>query len=301
MKIAITGGTGFVGQNLTRHFVLEGHDVYVLTRSPEKHKDTKNITYIGWLKPEFAPEAQLNELDAVINLAGESLNSGRWTEERKRSILDSRIKATENIVELIRKLKKKPEVLINASAVGFYGNSITEVFTEDTTKPGNGFLANVTTEWEKRASQAAKHDVRTVYLRFGIILGEEGALPKMAIPYKMMAGGKIGSGEQWLSWIHVDDVVGMIDFAMRNKEVVGPMNATAPTPKRNKDFGQTLGKVLGRPHWLPAPSFVIKTALGDMSTLLLDGQHVVPKKAIALGYDFIYPKLTPALEDVFKD
>ncbi|MFG6120706.1 TIGR01777 family oxidoreductase [Thalassobacillus sp. B23F22_16] len=301
MKIAVTGGTGFVGQQLTKHLVLEGHEVYVLTRSPEKHKDTTNIKYIGWLKPEYTPESQLDELDAIVNLAGESLNSGRWTEERKRSILESRIKATEGILELVKKLKKKPKVLVNASAVGYYGNSMTEIFTEDTTTPGSGFLANVVTEWEKRASQAADEGVRTVYLRFGIILGEEGALPKMAIPYKVMAGGKVGTGEQWLSWIHIDDVVGLIDFAISNKEAVGPLNATAPHPKRNKDFGKTLGDVLNRPHWLPAPSFAIKTALGDMSTLLLDGQHVIPKKAIAYGYDFKYPELKPALQDIFND
>ncbi|MFD1020616.1 TIGR01777 family oxidoreductase [Thalassobacillus hwangdonensis] len=300
MKIAITGGTGFVGQALTDRLVADGHQVYILTRNPDKYDDSDKVKYVGWLKEEHHPEEHLPDLDAIVNLAGESLNSGRWTEERKRRILDSRIKATEAIIDLIEKMDSKPEVLVNASAVGFYGNSKIETFTEDTKDPGRGFLSMVVTEWEKRATQATQLGVRTVYARFGIILGEEGALPKMILPYKAMIGGKLGSGEQWMSWVHIDDIVGMIKFAIETPEISGPFNVTAPNPKRNKDFGKILGEVLNRPHWIPAPSFAIKTALGEMSTLLLDGQCVVPKKATEHGYQFHYPELEPALQSILK-
>ncbi|WLR47768.1 TIGR01777 family oxidoreductase [Halobacillus litoralis] len=300
MNIAITGGTGFVGTQLKEKLVQEGHDVYILTRSPKKYKDTDQVTYVGWLKEEFHPEQELPILDAIVNLAGESLNSGRWTEERKQSILESRIKSTEGVLDLIDALSEKPEVLVNASAVGYYGQSKTKTFTEETTEPGNDFLANVVEEWEARASQAAEKGVRTVYVRFGIILGEEGALPKMILPYKMMIGGNLGSGEQWMSWIHIDDVVGIVHFAIENKNIHGPLNGTAPNPKRNKDFGQTLGEVLNRPHWITAPSVAMKVALGDMSTLLLDGQCVIPKKTTASGYTFHYPDLQPALSSILN-
>ncbi|MBM7553832.1 TIGR01777 family oxidoreductase [Thalassobacillus pellis] len=298
MKIAITGGTGFIGSRLADNLNSQGHHVYILTRNPDKYENSEYRTYVGWLKDEFTPEAQLSDLDAIVNLAGESIN-GRWTKKKKQSILDSRIEATEGILQLIEKLDKKPEVLVNGSAVGFYGNSETEAFTEETTTPGDGFLAEVVSEWESRAAQAEKLGVRTAFLRFGVVLGEEGALPRIAIPYKLMAGGQVGSGEQWMSWIHVDDLIGLIEFALTNKHVTGPVNATAPNPKRNKDFGQILGTVLGRPHWLPAPAFAVKTVLGEMSTLVLDGQHVLPKKAEELGYRFQYPELKQALEEIY--
>lgn len=298
MNIVVTGGTGFVGGQLTKTLTAEGHHVYILTRSPEKHEDTKSVTHIGWLKDEHHPEDHLPSIHAIVNLAGESLNSGRWTEERKQSILDSRLEATQGVLNLIDQLPEKPEVLVNASAVGFYGQSKTKTFTEDTITPGKDFLANVVTEWEDRASHAVEKGVRTVFVRFGIILGEQGALEKMVLPYKMMIGGNIGSGEQWMSWVHIDDVVGLIDFSIHHKEVEGPLNGTAPEPKRNKDFGKTLGEVINRPHWIPAPAFALKIALGDMSTLLLNGQAVVPKKATALGYRFKYPELKPALASI---
>ncbi|MBA2176536.1 TIGR01777 family protein [Halobacillus locisalis] len=301
MNIVVTGGTGFVGQRLTDQLVKEGHHVYILTRSPDKHTDSGQVTFVGWLKDEYHPARELPNVQAIVNLAGESLNSGRWTEEKKREILDSRIQATEGVLDLIEQLDSKPEVLVNASAVGFYGQSKTKTFTEETEKPGNDFLANVVEEWEKRASKAENSGVRTVFVRFGIILGEEGALPKMILPYKFMIGGNLGSGEQWMSWIHIDDVVGLIDFSIHQKEIRGPLNGTAPNPHRNKDFGRTLGDVLNRPHWIPAPAFALKIALGDMSTLLLDGQSVIPKKALEQGYSFHYPDLKPALESILHE
>ncbi|WP_079526667.1 TIGR01777 family oxidoreductase [Halobacillus hunanensis] len=300
MKFAITGGTGFVGSKLTDKLTHEGHHVYILTRSPQKHNDTENVTHIGWLKDEFAPWEHLPSVDAIVNLAGESLASGRWTEERKQSIMNSRISATEGVIDLIERMDRKPEVLVNASAVGFYGKSNSKTFTEETEEPGNDFLANVVVEWEKRAAKAQHFGVRTVFVRFGLILGEEGALPKMIMPYKFMIGGNVGSGEQWMSWIHIDDVIELISYSVKKTSLEGPVNGTAPNPKRNTDFGKTLGNVLGRPHWIPAPSFALKTILGDMSTLLLDGQSVLPKKAVSQEYTFLYPELKPALQSILK-
>ncbi|WP_163529361.1 TIGR01777 family oxidoreductase [Halobacillus ihumii] len=300
MKFAITGGTGFVGSKLTDKLTHEGHYVYILTRNPQNHNDTENVTHIGWLKDEFAPWEHLPSVDAVVNLAGESLSSGRWTEERKRNIMNSRIEATEGVIDLIERMDRKPEVLVNASAVGFYGKSDSKTFTEETEEPGNDFLANVVVEWEKRAAKAQHFGVRTVFVRFGLILGKEGALPKMIMPYKFMIGGNLGSGEQWMSWIHIDDVIELISYSVNKSSLEGPVNGTAPNPKRNTDFGQTLGNVLGRPHWIPAPSFALKAILGDMSTLLLDGQSVLPKKTAAQGYTFLYPELKTALRSILK-
>ncbi|MFD2925163.1 TIGR01777 family oxidoreductase [Halobacillus naozhouensis] len=300
MKFAITGGTGFVGSKLTDKLTREGHHVYILTRNPQKHNDTENVSYIGWLKDEFAPWEYLPSVDAIVNLAGESLSSGRWTDERKRNIMNSRIQATEGVIDLIERMDRKPEVLVNASAVGYYGKSDTKTFTEETDQPGSDFLANVVVEWEKRAAKAQNFGVRTVYIRFGLILGEEGALPKMILPYKLLVGGNLGSGEQWMSWIHVKDVVELITHSVNTPSMEGPINGTAPNPKRNTDFGQTLASVLGRPHWITAPSFALKTILGDMSTLLLDGQSVMPKKAKAQGYTFLFPELKQALQSILK-
>lgn len=298
MNIAVAGGTGFVGKALTTKLRQEGHQVFVLTRHPKRY-DNQDITYIKWLGKNDHPEKQLPKLDAIVNLAGESLNSGRWTVERKKRILNSRLKTTGAIIALIDKLEEKPTALINASAVGYYGTSEENIYTEETKTPGTDFLADVVSQWEATAQQAEQYTVRTVFLRFGVILGEEGALPKMAVPFQLYAGGKVGSGEQWLSWIHIDDVVGLILFSILNNQASGPINATAPNPKRNRDFGKLLAKVLKRPFWLPAPTLMLNLLLGEMSMLLLQGQYVLPRKAQELGYKFIYPELTPALESIF--
>ncbi|MCT2534386.1 TIGR01777 family oxidoreductase [Aquibacillus koreensis] len=298
MHIAVTGGTGFIGSKVTESLIKQGHHIYVLTRSPDKHENTEQITYVGWLKETYKPETELPNLDAIINLAGDSL-FGYWTETKKQRIIDSRIQATENAVALIEKLDQKPSVFINASAIGFYGTSDTETFTENTTTPGNDFLAEVTSQWEQTAKKANELGVRTVFTRFGIVLGKEGALPMMALPFKMFAGGKVGTGEQWMSWVHVDDVVEMIKFSLHHSNVEGALNVTAPNPVRNKAFSKTLARVLGRPYWLPAPAFAMKTILGEMSLLVLEGQCVKPNKATESGYTFLYPELTEALREIY--
>jgi uncharacterized protein len=299
MKIAIAGGSGFIGRVLQEKLIKEGHEIFVLTRDPGKIKTANRIKAVGWLKENSSPEEELQGIGAIVNLAGESIN-GRWTKEKKQGIVSSRIKVTREIIRIMDKMEHKPEVLINASAVGYYGMSETASFTEETTRHAEDFLAKVAREWEAEAARAEKMGVRTVYTRFGVVLGNQGALPLMVLPYRWGVGGTIGSGRQWLSWIHVKDVAGIIHHAIQNKRLQGPLNATAPHPVRMKEFGKTIASVLHRPHWLPVPGFALKMGLGEMSDMLLGGQKVIPKKAVETGYSFEFPELKPALRSILR-
>lgn len=298
MNIAITGGTGFVGSALTESFVNDGHSVFILTRNPDNKPIKKGVTYVKWLQDGAEPAKELHNIHAIVNLAGESINSGRWTEGRKQRILDSRISSTREIISIIQRLDKKPRVLVNASAIGYYGSSLDQSFTENNTEAGNDFLADVSKKWEDEAMNAQNHGVRTVLTRFGIVLGEEGALPLMVLPYKLFIGGKLGDGRQWYSWVHIQDVIGMIRFAVDHESVQGPLNVTAPEPKRMNDFGKTVAEVLNRPHWIPVPEAPMQAALGEKSGIVLKGQCVLPQKAKELGYPFRYIKLKDALENL---
>ncbi len=296
MNIVIAGGTGLIGSKIVEHFSKDKHHIYILTRNSTNKNNTDTITYVNWLNDGDEPEKKLENIDVVINLAGESINS-RWTNEQKKRILTSRLDATKNCLTLMEKLTQKPKVYLNASAVGFYGTSLSTTFTEDDHDVGTDFLATVVEAWEREAIEAEALGIRTVLLRFGVVLASDGgALSKMMMPYKLFAGGTVGSGKQWLSWIHIDDVVSMVEFAVNNEKVSGALNVTGPNPKQMKQFGSVLGGVLGRPHWLPAPSFALKILLGEMSLLVLEGQKVLPKKAIDHGFQFTYPHL----EDAFR-
>ncbi|TYS13159.1 TIGR01777 family protein [Rossellomorea vietnamensis] len=300
MKAVISGGTGFVGTALTEELLNNGYEVSILTRNPDKHESRKNVSYVKWLSEGSRPEEDLNEVDIFINLAGESINSGRWTEERKKRILKSRIDATREMVRILENLEDKPSVFINASAIGFYEASDSKTHTEQSLDTSSNFLAETVKRWEAEASKAKDSGVRTAYTRFGIILGkDEGALPKMALPYKLFAGGTVGSGKQWMSWIHIGDIAKAIRFVIENKAIEGPVNLTAPTPVTMKELGKTLGDVLNRPHWIPAPGFAIKAALGEMSTLILEGQKVIPEVLNENGYTFQYPHLKEALQEIY--
>ncbi|WP_269410091.1 TIGR01777 family oxidoreductase [Lentibacillus daqui] len=295
MNILITGGTGFVGRHLTQLLTKEGHHAYVLTRFPEKYHNTTNTTYLHY--PE-TPKA-LPIIHAVVNLAGESL-FGYWTPRKKEAIRNSRILTTQTVIDLVQQMDKKPSVFISGSAVGYYGMSDDQIFTEQTTTPGNDFLAQVVTDWEKTASQASELGIRTVFTRFGVILGEKGALPYMSLPVRLFIGGKTGSGEQWISWVHIDDVVQLILFCIQNEHIDGPVNVTAPKPKRNKAFIRLLARVLHRPYWLPTPTTLIHTSLGQVSELITKGQYVLPKKAETFQYPFRYPDVESALKQILK-
>jgi hypothetical protein len=293
MNILITGGTGFVGKNLTKVLHENNHHTYVLTRSPESHANTGHSTFISY----DYPVEKLPKIHAVVNLAGESI-FGYWTKKKKESIITSRINITRKLMEMVQRMDEMPEVFVNGSAVGFYGISEDMIFTEATKHSGNDFLAKVAAEWESMAKQAEKFGIRTVYTRFGVILGNEGALPLMRLPVKMFAGGKIGNGQQWLTWVHIKDVVRLIKFCIENDRIEGPVNVTAPNPKRNKDFMKTLTDVLRRPYWFTTPSMLITLATGEMSQLITQGQYVLPQKALNHHFEFAYPEIRGALEEI---
>lgn len=297
MKIVISGGTGFVGRALTKLLQDEGHEIIVLTRGVSKRE--KGITYVQWLIEGSRPENELDEVDAFVNLAGVSLNDGRWTKKQKKAIYTSRMEATLEIVRIMEGLAKKPKVLVNASAVGIYPTSSVNVYSEKSTDYATDFLGWTVRDWERHAKRAEKLGVRVALARFGVILGRDsGALPSMLLPYKMFVGGTIGSGAQWLSWVHVEDVARALYFAITNESISGPFNVTAPNAVRMKEFGETIAKVMNRPHWMPVPSFAMQLALGEQSVLVLEGQHVLPTVLETQNFEFKYPHLDEALKNL---
>ena len=301
MHIVIAGGSGFVGQVLQQQLLNQGHRLTILTRNPSKFQSGKQTQYVEWLAANSQPETQLEKVDAIVNLAGESINGFRWTKAKKQRILQSRVTATNEVLRIIENLNPKPTVLVNASAIGYYGMSETATFTEGVNSNASDFLATVVQTWEELASRAEKWRVRTVYARFGIILGKGGgALPLMSLPYKFGIGGRIGSGKQWVSWIHIADVVGLISLAIEQSHIHGPLNVTAPEPQRMDDFGKMFAYILHRPHWFPVPSFAMKALLGEMSEMLLCGQRAVPEKALNASYKFQYPELEGTLREILS-
>jgi uncharacterized protein len=306
MKVGITGATGFVGSRLVERLHGEGHRVLVLTRNTAFAQKVFPSQALGNLEivaytPTVSGSWQdaLATCDAVVNLAGEPIGEGRWTPERKQEILNSRQLSTQKIVEAIAKANPKPKVLVNASAIGYYGTSETATFDE-TSPSGNDFLAQVCQAWEAEAQKVKDAGVRLVILRFGIVLGTGGALGKMITPFKLFAGGPIGSGRQWFSWIHLDDLVNLILQALSQPEKSGVYNATAPNPVRMSELSQTMGQVMNRPSWLPVPSFAIEALLGDGAMVVLEGQKVLPKRTMEEGFEYQYASLQPALKDILK-
>lgn len=299
MKIAITGGTGLVGRSLSKALLARGDEVIVLTRSVAKEQD--GIRFVQWLG-NATPEYELEGIDVFINLAGVSLNSGRWTAKRKEAIYNSRMEATEEVIRIIESLHDKPKTLINASAVGIYPASLATIYTEQSTEQAADFLGKTVKDWEATANQALAYDIRVVCTRFGVILDQtKGALPLITLPYHLFVGGKIGSGKQWVSWVHIQDVVGAILHAMDCEKIQGPLNVTSPNAKRMKQFGKIIGHALNRPHWLPVPSVALKLALGEQSQLILEGQYVVPEKLLASGYQFKFASLEDAIIDLYNN
>ena len=305
MKIAITGATGFVGTRLVEQLHSQDHHILVLSRNSSKAKKIFPSSVFPRLEiVEYTPtesggwQQTISGCDAVINLAGEPI-SERWTPEHKKAILESRQLGTRKLVEAIAKADVKPTVLVSGSAVGYYGTSETAAFDESNTS-GNDFLAQVCQQWEAEAQKVTESGVRLVILRIGIVLGNGGALGKMINPFKMFAGGPIGTGRQWFSWIHRDDLVNLIIQAITKPEMAGVYNATAPNPVRMKDFCQSLGEVMNRPSWLPVPDFVLEVLLGDGAIVVLEGQQVLPKNTQASGFQYQYPNLKPALQDIVK-
>jgi uncharacterized protein len=294
MKIAITGATGFVGSRLTHKLLYGGHNIRGLVR--RRAYGLPGVDLYEWdsAKGEPPPES-LEGVDAVIHLAGEPV-ARRWNPEVKALIHSSRVASTRHLVNALSTQARRPDVLICASAIGFYGSRGDETLTE-TSGPGNDFLAQVTIGWEKAAEMARALGIRVVRLRFGVVLGHGGALGKMLPPFRLGMGGRIGSGKQWMSWIHLDDVVGLIQFALEN-EIAGPVNATAPNPVTNAEFTRELGLALHRPAFLPVPIFALKMMFGEMANVVAASQRAVPAAAHRAGFRFQYLRLRPALDQI---
>ena len=301
MKVVVTGATGFVGSRLVELLQAEGHQVLVLTRNPTAAQkvfpnSVSNLEIIAYTPTESGPWQQaIAGYDGVVNLAGEPIAEGRWTAQRKQEILKSRQLGTQKIVEAIAKVNPKPSVLVSASAIGYYGTSETVTFDESS-PGGSDFLAQVCQSWEAEARKVTATGTRLVILRLGIILGMGGAIAKMLTPFKLYAGGPIGTGRQWFSWIHRDDVVNLILQALTRPDVEGVLNATAPNPVRMAEFCQTMGQVLNRPSWLPVPGFALEAMLGDGAMVVLEGQQVLPKRTLDYSFDYQYPTIKQALE-----
>lgn len=286
-----------VGTALQRSFNEKGYDVLLASRG-----EPKGENFVQWsIEDGFAEPEKLEGLDAVVHLAGESVNGLRWTEEKKKAIRDSRVFGTRTLVKALSQLKSRPKVLVAASAIGFYGERGDEELSESSTA-GETFLAEVAREWEGEARRAEDAGIRTVLLRTGIVLSKDGgALGTMLLPFKLGVGGVVGSGKQWMSWISLDDQIAAINFAIENESIRGAVNAVSPNPVTNEEFTKTMGEVLYRPTFLPLPEFVVSMALGEMGdALLLASTRVLPKRLEDAGFKFHYPELKSALENAVK-
>jgi hypothetical protein len=294
MRAVVTGATGLVGRALLRRLTPP---VAVLTRDDARARRLLGPVDAYRWSPEAgpAPVAALRGADVVFNLAGEPVAEGRWTPERKRRIRDSRVAGTRNLVAALRALDRRPHVLVSASAVGYYGDRGDDGLDEDA-PPGRGFLADVCVDWEREAMAATDLGLRVVCVRIGLVLSPGGgALAKMLPAFRFGAGGRLGSGRQWMPWVHVDDIVGLLLHAARVDTLRGPLNGVAPVPVTNADFAAALGRAVRRPALLPAPAFALAVALGEMSGMLLASQRLRPERALASGYAFAHPTLDEAL------
>ena len=300
MRTLVTGATGFVGRRLLKHL----DKPVILSRNAEKAKAALSefeIDAFDWdAQNEPAPAAAFDGVDSIIHLAGEPVAEGRWTAPKKVRLRESRVAGTRNLVETLGKLDQKPRVLVSASAVGFYGSRGDDVLDESA-EPADDFLAEICSSWEAEANKARDHGIRVVTVRVGIVLGRGGgALAKMLTPFKMGVGGRLGSGKQWMPWIHIDDLVNMFLLAAKNENISGSLNGSAPNPVTNTEFTKTLGKVLGRPTVFPVPGFMLSVAFGEFGSVLLTSQRAIPKAAEAAGYEFQYAELDTAFRDILN-
>ncbi len=298
MKILITGSTGLVGAALTQSLKNAGHTVCRLIRpgtAAESVRSSEGFD-VNWNPETGELGGAAVGADAVVNLAGASIAEARWTDKRKKLLRASRVDTTRALVTALAKMAIRPRVLVSASAIGYYGNRGDELLNEDS-GPGTDFLSKIAREWEGEASKVEALGIRVVCARFGVILAKNGgALPKMAAPFKLGLGGKIGSGKQWISWITLEDVVGILHLALEDGALRGPINVVSPQPVRNADFTLALAKALRRPSLFPAPAFALRLVLGEMAdALLLSSQRVVPALLEKVGYRFLHPDLAGAL------
>ncbi|MEX2186097.1 MAG: TIGR01777 family oxidoreductase [Pirellulales bacterium] len=300
MNALVTGATGFIG----RHLLARLNQPAVLSRDAARaEKDLAEFSARAFAWNPLAgppPTEAFDDVDTVIHLAGEPVADRRWNAAKKQAIRDSRVIGTRNLVDAIERLDKRPRVLVSCSAVGFYGDRGDEPLDEKS-KPADDFLAQVCVDWEQEAARAATFGLRVAHVRVGVVLGKEGgALPKMLTPFKFGVGGRLGSGKQWMPWVHVDDVVGVMLHAATNEQVSGPINATAPGAATNAEFTKALGKALGRPTIFPVPATLFKLLVGEFAQIVLSSQQIAPRVAQETGYRFAYPEIGPALENLVR-
>lgn len=300
MRVIVTGGTGFVGPAVAARLQRKGHDVVIFTRDASRSRDHvhPDVKVVSWAEGAPLWEGLVDGAGAIVNLAGETV-AQRWTASAKARIRESRVAALDRLLSAVAKAKEKPKALVSASAIGIYGPHGDEDVTESS-PAASDFLAEVCLAWEAAADRFASHGLRVAKLRIGMVLGAEGgALAKMLPPFRLGLGGPLGSGEQWISWVHRDDLADLFAFAVEGEKVSGVVNATAPSPIRMRDFAKALGKALRRPVIAPAvPAFVLKAALGEMSTVVLDGARVLPKRAQELGFAFRHADAAAALAEL---
>lgn len=311
MRIVIAGGTGFLGSPLAEGYAEEGHDVRVLTRGlppGESRHDSgtgvPGVTRVGWNPAASGPwEPVIDGADAVVNLTGADIGEKRWTPQRKALIRDSRIIPTKTLAAAIRNAANPPAVFIAGSGVGYYGASLRDDVQTESAPPGDDFLARVCRDWEAEAERAASAATRVVTLRTAMVIERTGsALQKLAVPFKLFVGGPVGSGRQYMSWIHRIDWIEMVRWAIDTRALTGPVNASAPAPVTNREFARAVGRALRRPALVPTPGFALKIALGEMADgLILNGQRAVPQRALSHGFHFRYPEIDLALRGIYGD
>jgi uncharacterized protein len=301
MKILIAGGSGLIGKELINVLQIAEHDIAVLTRSPQEVDLPAGVEPVGW-------DAETTEgwgyraawADAIINLAGANIGARPWTNERKRIILESRQNAGRAIVDAVRQAEKKPAVVLQIAGVGYYGPQDGNLIDEQA-PPGDDYLANVGVDWENSTRPVAEMGIRHVVMRAGVVLSPEGgALKPFLLQHRMFSGGPLGSGKQWISWIHPRDLVRSIQFFLDRDDTSGVFNVTSPEPVTNAEFGRTLGKIMRRPYWFPIPAFALYAVLGEMSTVVLTGQRVHPKRLLEMGFQFEFSDLRRALMDLLQ-
>jgi uncharacterized protein len=301
MRIIIPGGTGLIGSALSKELAAHGHKIWILSRGAGGTVDANGAEIIHW--DGRTPEGWgnlVNEADAIVNLAGESIGGGRWTKARKSAILESRLSAGQAVSTAVQRAARKPAVVLQASAIGYYGAD-NPVVTEDT-GPGTDWMAQVAAAWEESTRAVEDLGVRRVILRTGLVLSpaKGGFLDQTLLPFRLFVGGPLGSGKQWWSWIHMQDEIGAMRFLLENGSARGPYNLTSPHPVTMAEFGRNLARVIHRPYWMPAPGFALRLLLGEMGILVLGGQKVLPAGLQTAGFRFSYPDLFPALSDTLK-
>ena len=303
VRVLVAGATGFVGRELVRVLFEKGHDILILTRNVESAvlKIPAGCKVIEWSpNVNFLAPSLISKVDVVINLAGENIADGRWTKKRKKKILDSRVMSVKRLAEALKFLNHKPKLFISASAIGYYGNCDAKEIDEKTSI-GNGFLSDVCQKWENEIFEIEKLGIRTVACRIGMVLGHDGGvLKRMILPFKLGLGGKLGTGKQWISWIHINDLVNILVYTMEDASINGVINAVSPNPTMNIDFTSVLGKTLNRPTIFALPTFFLRFIFGELSELLLGSQRVLANRMLDKGFKFQYGKLEDALMEVCR-